>query len=108
MSMRKILSIGLLVVSIGGIGVSAVNLIPYIRDLIQWVQGVVDCCFEEDGRIVLLDYKTDSVSSMDELWKRYETQMDYYREALESLTHLSVSERRLYSFKLGQDKDYGI
>ena len=45
---------------------------------------------------------------MDELWKRYETQMDYYREALESLTHLPVSERRLYSFKLGQDKDYGI
>lgn len=72
------------------------------------IQGIIDAYFEEDGRIVLLDYKTDSVSSMDELWKRYETQMDYYREALESLTHLPVSERRLYSFKLGQDKDYGI
>ena len=31
-----------------------------------------------------------------------------YREALEKLTHLPVSERRLYSFKLGTDKDYGI
>lgn len=72
------------------------------------IQGIIDAYFEEEGRIVLLDYKTDSVSSMEELWKRYETQMDYYREALESLTHLSVSERRLYSFKLGQDKDYGI
>ena len=72
------------------------------------IQGIIDAYFEEDGRIVLLDYKTDSVSSMEELWKRYETQMDYYREALESLTHLPVSERRLYSFKLGQDKDYGI
>ena len=33
--MRKILSIGLLVVSIGGIGVSAVNLIPYMREEAQ-------------------------------------------------------------------------
>lgn len=35
MNMRKILSIGLLVVSIGGIGVSAVNLIPYMREEAQ-------------------------------------------------------------------------
>lgn len=72
------------------------------------IQGIIDAYFEENGRIILLDYKTDSVISMDELWKRYETQMDYYRKALESLTHLPVSERRLYSFKLGQDRDYGI
>ena len=72
------------------------------------IQGIIDAYFVEDGKIVLLDYKTDAVSSMDELWKRYETQMDYYREALEALTHLKVSERRLYSFKLGCDKDYGI
>ncbi len=75
---------------------------------ILMIQGIIDAYFEEDGKIVLLDYKTDAVSSMEELWKRYETQMDYYREALESLTHLPVSERRLYSFKLGRDKDYGI
>jgi ATP-dependent helicase/nuclease subunit A len=72
------------------------------------IQGIIDAYFEESGRVILLDYKTDSVSSMEELWKRYETQMDYYREALESLTHLPVSERRLWSFKLGLDKDYGI
>ncbi|MBO4883168.1 MAG: helicase-exonuclease AddAB subunit AddA [Lachnospiraceae bacterium] len=75
---------------------------------ILMIQGIIDAYFEEDGKIILLDYKTDAVSSMEELWKRYETQMDYYREALESLTHLPVSERRLWSFKLGQDKDYGI
>ena len=75
---------------------------------ILMIQGIIDAYFTEDGRIILLDYKTDAVSSMDELWLRYETQMDYYREALEKLTHLPVSERRLYSFKLGTDKDYGI
>ncbi len=72
------------------------------------IQGIIDAYFVEDGKIVLLDYKTDAVSSMEELWKRYETQMDYYREALEGLTHMKVFERRLYSFKLGCDKDYGI
>ena len=75
---------------------------------ILMIQGIIDAYFVEDGKIILLDYKTDAVSSMDELWKRYETQMDYYRESLEKLTHLPVSERRLYSFKLGCDKDFGI
>ena len=32
MSMRKILSVGLLLMSVGGIAVSAVNLIPYLRE----------------------------------------------------------------------------
>lgn len=35
MSMRKILSIGLLLISVGGIAVSAVNLIPYLREEAQ-------------------------------------------------------------------------
>lgn len=35
MNMRKILSIGLLLISVGGIAVSAVNLIPYIREEAQ-------------------------------------------------------------------------
>jgi len=72
------------------------------------IQGIIDAYFTEEGRVILLDYKTDAVSSMDELWIRYETQMDYYREAIEKLTHFPVSERRLYSFKLGCDKDFGI
>lgn len=54
---------------------------------------------EEDG-LVLLDYKTDSVRSMKELWNRYETQLDYYREALQNLTGQPEKERVLYSFSL--------
>ena len=68
---------------------------------ILMIQGIIDGYFIEDDKIILLDYKTDSVRAMDELWKRYETQMDYYKEALESLEHLPVTERYLYSFKLG-------
>jgi ATP-dependent helicase/nuclease subunit A len=36
------------------------------------------------------------------LWQRYETQLDYYQEALERLTGKKVKERILYTFHLGQ------
>ncbi|MCR4616763.1 MAG: helicase-exonuclease AddAB subunit AddA [Lachnospiraceae bacterium] len=67
------------------------------------IQGIIDAYFVEDGKIVLLDYKTDSVENVNELVKRYETQLDYYEEALERLTGLKVSERVLYSFSLGEE-----
>ncbi|MCM1540722.1 MAG: UvrD-helicase domain-containing protein [Blautia sp.] len=64
------------------------------------IQGIIDVFFVEEDGLVLLDYKTDSVRSMAELWNRYETQMDYYREALQKLTGQLVKERVLYSFSL--------
>ena len=66
------------------------------------IQGIIDVFFEEDGELVLLDYKTDSVPSLQALWDRYETQLDYYQEALEKLTGKKVKERILYSFHLGK------
>lgn len=64
------------------------------------IQGIIDVFFVEDDGLVLLDYKTDSVNSMEELWKRYETQLDYYSEALQKLMQMPVKERVLYSFSL--------
>ena len=64
------------------------------------IQGIVDVFFEEEDGIVLLDYKTDSVASMQELWNRYETQLDYYSEALTKLMGKTVKEKILYSFHL--------
>ena len=64
------------------------------------IQGIIDVFFVEEDGIVLLDYKTDTVSSLAQLWNRYETQMDYYQEALERLMGLRVKERILYSFHL--------
>ncbi len=66
------------------------------------IQGIIDVFFEEEDGIVLLDYKTDSVSSMRELWNRYETQLDYYSQAVCKLTEKPVKERILYSFHLEQ------
>lgn len=65
------------------------------------IQGIIDAFFVEEGGLVLVDYKTDSVSTMTDLWNRYETQMDYYGEALRKLMDADVTERILYSFHLG-------
>ncbi len=64
------------------------------------IQGIIDVFFVEEDGMVLLDYKTDSVHSMKELWNRYETQLDYYEEALVKLMGQPVKERILYSFHL--------
>ncbi|MNG24541.1 ATP-dependent helicase/nuclease subunit A [compost metagenome] len=49
------------------------------------IQGVVDCLFEDEGGIVLLDYKTDQVygGKWDEAAERHRFQLDVYAEALE-------------------------
>ena len=62
------------------------------------IQGIIDAFFEENGEIVLMDYKTDRVSSKEELIGRYSIQLDYYKEALESARNLPVSEKIIYSF----------
>ena len=46
------------------------------------IQGIIDAFFVEDGALVLVDYKTDVIGGPCELWKRYETQVQYYEEAL--------------------------
>ncbi|MBO7374944.1 MAG: PD-(D/E)XK nuclease family protein, partial [Lachnospiraceae bacterium] len=64
------------------------------------VQGVIDVYFEENGKLVLMDYKTDKVDSADELIIRYKTQLDYYSEALSRLEKKEVAEIYIYSFSL--------
>lgn len=66
------------------------------------IQGIIDVFFEEADGIVLLDYKTDWVSSGQELVNRYRTQMELYQEALERALGKPVKEKLLYSFRLGE------
>jgi len=65
------------------------------------IQGIVDVFFEEEGSLVVADYKTDVINSPKELADRYRVQLDYYQEALEHLTGKPVKEKILYSFYLG-------
>ena len=67
------------------------------------IQGIIDVFFEENGKYVLLDYKTDAVNTAQELVKRYHVQLDYYARALEQSSGYKDTERILYSFKLGEE-----
>lgn len=64
------------------------------------IQGIIDVFFVENGEIVLLDYKTDVIESLQALWNRYSVQIQYYEEALTKLMQMPVKEKILYSFYL--------
>ena len=64
------------------------------------VQGIADCVFEEDGELVLVDYKTDYVKSEEELLSLYKRQIAFYREAVSKALEMPVKEAMLYSFCL--------
>ncbi len=64
------------------------------------IQGIIDVYFEEEGQLVLLDYKTDWVEQEEELVKRYHTQLELYEKALVRATGKKVKERLIYSFHL--------
>lgn len=71
------------------------------------IQGMIDCLFETDGKLYLLDYKTDRVqgrftdgleAAVPILKKRYETQIALYAKAVERLTNRTLEEKILYFF----------
>jgi len=68
------------------------------------IQGVLDCVIPKDGGWVILDYKTDAVEDevdeklTEKLIKRYETQMNLYRRAIESIWKQPVIGTYLYFF----------
>lgn len=67
------------------------------------IQGIIDAYFEENGELILLDYKTDHVSKQegaDILKKRYKRQLDDYQQALEQMLQKKVRQKLIYSFAL--------
>lgn len=72
------------------------------RPMETLVQGVIDLCFMEEGQWVLVDFKTDRVETMEELWRRYELQLSIYSQALEAASPYPVKEMYLYSLSLGK------
>ncbi len=68
------------------------------------LQGIIDCWFEADDGIVLLDYKTDYVPAggAELVRERYRVQLDYYTKALERISGKKVTEKYLYLFHSGE------
>lgn len=67
------------------------------------IQGIIDVCFIENNKYVIMDYKTDKVDNLQELKDRYEKQLTSYKMALEKITGMDVSEMIIYSVFLGEE-----
>lgn len=67
------------------------------------IQGIIDVYFEEDGELVVLDYKTDQVRKGADLEEKYHAQLEYYAQALEALLGKHVKEKIIYSFTLKEE-----
>jgi len=74
------------------------------------IQGIIDVWFEEDGELVLVDYKTDRVEEGNEqmLLDRYQIQMVYYAQALQQITQKKVKEAVIYSLALQREVEVPI
>ncbi len=71
------------------------------------VQGIIDCLFEDEDGLVLVDYKTDGITDRFKggyeeakpiLEKRYKVQIDLYTKAVEQIYKRPVVERFLFFF----------
>jgi ATP-dependent helicase/nuclease subunit A len=70
------------------------------------VQGIIDCCFIEDDKWILLYYKTNRVDSKNtavKIAEYYKPQLQTYRSALEEITGIEVKEAYLYLLSVGEE-----
>ena len=69
------------------------------------LQGVVDCFFEEDGELVVVDFKTDRVTraQLEERAEHYRPQLEAYSMALSRVAGKRVKEKLLYFFSAGEE-----
>lgn len=71
------------------------------------LQGIIDVFWIEEGKIVLLDYKTDRVDKPEELIQRYQRQLELYGKALCRIfsseeRKIDDTENLIYSFRLDE------
>lgn len=88
------------------VGIAVGELYPQLAEIdggeMIVVQGYVECAFEEDGELIIVDYKTDRRVDDEELRRRYKNQLKMYEYALSRCTGKRVRETVIYSFELGR------
>lgn len=67
-----------------------------------FMQGAIDCVFIENGKAIIVDYKTDKVDSVESLADSYSKQLLLYKNALEQSEEIEVAECLIYSLELGE------
>ena len=66
------------------------------------LQGVLDCYFEKNGQLCIVDYKSDRLSSAQAFVDRYGIQLKLYRYALEQILGKKADKLYIYSFYLNE------
>jgi len=68
------------------------------------IQGVVDCLFEDEGGLVLLDYKTDRIrgDGWDAAAERHRFQLELYAEAVGRILGRKIGECHVFFFDGGR------
>ncbi|MEX2461747.1 MAG: helicase-exonuclease AddAB subunit AddA [Paenibacillaceae bacterium] len=85
-------------------GLQAGEIYPFApeatRNEMVLIQGVIDCLFEDETGLVLLDYKTDAVRAEDisQLAERYRVQLELYAKAVEQIWKKTVTQTYLFYF----------
>ncbi len=67
------------------------------------IQGSVDCIFEEDDGIIVVDFKTDRAKNPEDLIESYSAQLEIYSKACEKIFKKPVKQRVIYSFSLNKE-----
>ncbi len=68
------------------------------------VQGIIDVFgIDENGEIILVDYKTDYVQDENELKVKYSKQLEIYKDALEKGLNKKVKDVYIYSIYLNKE-----
>lgn len=72
---------------------------PEVTDKVL-VQGIVDCCIQTEGSLILVDYKTDELSpdALEQVKEKYRLQLELYARALSGIFQQPVREKYLYFF----------
>ena len=67
------------------------------------IQGIIDLYYvNENGNIVLVDFKTDRIDEEELFRKKYKKQLEIYKIALEKITGKKVENSYIYSFNLNK------
>ena len=72
------------------------------REQSVMIQGAVDCMFTEQGKIILIDFKTDRTKDEQFLLRHYAEQLQIYSVAAEKMFGMPVGECYLYSLYMNR------
>lgn len=64
------------------------------------IQGIIDCLFEDENGLVLIDYKTDRIAmgNWAEKAEEHRFQLEMYAEAIQSIVHCKVKDIYVFFF----------